>query len=227
MLKLLIDEPADDVFADDAISSYEIAQRKLGGLVVDFIFIDLETRPEIYETAIIMRKVQIYNITTQIKNAVKAGNFDLAEMLIRKNVDLIFRILKRGVFLLDAKFHNFGIIKGKQGLLDPGYTSEVLDDAAIRNLELSIEQNYNYLALNLKSEKLASFYRKVLVEYGFDGPNLRQTVHDCFGSEHAIAVMDISEEVAASINALTKTAQSPSTGAIPEGATLEKILRQI
>lgn len=199
MLKLLIYEPEESVFPEETIKSYKIAQRKLGNLVCNFSFIELINEQGSRELAVIMQKIKLFDLSSQIKEALLSGKIEQAEKLIEGNVDLILRIIKRGAFLFDASFDNFGLLDDKQLLIDAGHLGETFNNSSIRKFTQIIQENYNYLTVSLESERLGKFYLDTLTKYGLDETIVKNTLQSYFGIDSAVSVPDISEEIAKSI----------------------------
>jgi hypothetical protein len=200
VLKRFIDEPSEYVDAEETVQSYEIAHRRLGGLVPDFVFIHVTQPIQLGstwladETAVIMRKVRLLDLTSQLKEAIAIGDEQKTKTMIRKSVLLIRHILGRGVFLLDAKFDNIGIQDGAFYLLDLGHLRETFADETLKSLLRSYQVNYNELE-RLAGRELAAFYLQTLKAYGLDTANLKQTLTEIFLTQAAVVVPDISQEV--------------------------------
>ncbi len=210
MLKLFRDEPEERIFSEETIRSYEVAERRLGGLVPDFVLFDLHTSGNSTETASIMRKVRLYDITTQMRTLMTEGKINELKSLIQKKVASVFKIIRRGVFPIDAKFENFGLINDHLVLLDPGHAEETYDDGSLRNLQRLIRQNYNFLVYSLGSDELGQFYLDTLQSYGLDQESILDTLKENFGKDSPVIVPNISDEIRLSLGDAAMTANQLS-----------------
>ncbi|MBN3040150.1 MAG: glycosyltransferase, partial [Candidatus Omnitrophica bacterium] len=201
VLKLFMDEAADYVFSEEAVTSYTIAKERLGGIVVDFIFIEIQGNYGQYETAVIMRKVTLDDMTTQLREHVEFGEIDKAKQLIRGQVAAVENILLRGAMPLDAAFANFGLVGGQIRMLDPGHLDVEYSASSISKFLQMVTQNSNYLTINLGSQELGDYYSEQLAKRGLDNDNIGNTLGRVFNTKKAVAVESFVEEVASSLGA--------------------------
>ena len=205
------------ISAEVDTQSYGIAQQRLGGLVEDFVFVDLTDERGEQEITVIMRKIATQNLMAEIIEAAKGGRIDLAEGMIKEYVDLYFRILKRDVFILDPFSKNFATTANGQTLLDPGCIRELYNEEILRLFYTAVRIEHATLIVKTGSHELAEFYLRTLEEYGLDEPNIRRTLRNNFGSDPSVEVPDISDEIAESADFL-KQSSAPPPATPAEGA---------
>lgn len=215
VLKIFINEPSEYQFAEETVAAYKIAWRKLGGLVADFsLFTLISEETGNAEIALIMRKVLLMDISFQIIEAMEKNDFSRAEEIIREQVAIIMEMIKRGVLLLDGKFENFGMIDGRQILLDPGLIDEKYTDSSVKKFIQILTRNYNWLTMNLKSERLGDFYKNLLEQNGLTESKIHETLEKNYGTAPPVMVPDIFDEVLESIGMKEKTHAEALSGSI-------------
>ncbi len=192
VLKRFVDEPDDSILAKDAIDSYEIASKRLGGLVADFMFVDLDTDDGLSERAVVMRKVESPNLKEMIRSLLASGDIVKAKDLIERNVEFLLKISHRGVHMTDHNFDNVAVLGQSMLITDPGKLEESLDIISLAHFSNAFKQNYFYLKNDLGSTELADYYLKKM-------QSRKRDITNQFGNTDPVPMPDISSEVLRSL----------------------------
>ena len=195
VLKIFRDEYEDRIFSEDTIQAYFISQQYLGGLVPEFVFINLTSETHQPEIALIMRKVEMDNMAVQIQDLMSKGDIEGTKDLITRNIQVIVNFIRRGIFPIDSKFQNFGLESGRLMMLDPGYAMKGYGDGSLLNFQQNVTTNHNFLVHSLHLPELAVFYLNEIRRQGLNKEDIRSTLTKYFGIDAPIPVNDISQEI--------------------------------
>ncbi|MCC6758238.1 MAG: hypothetical protein IT395_01255 [Candidatus Omnitrophica bacterium] len=197
VLKLFVGNVDIGIFSQETQGAYELAYETMGGIVHDFIPIQVQREDGMYLHAVIMRKVPIDDLAIQMQTLLSQGQKEKIKTLIDQNVELVLEILRRGVFPIDIKFKNFGMDRNRQVVIDPGFFEGEYREKK-NMLTYSFQVNFNFLKDTLGSEELAQYYRSRLNEAGLWKGDDAGIVPGLWQTKAPVRVRDISVEVEAS-----------------------------
>ncbi len=233
VLKIFKDNPRGEIFIDNTVEAYELAESSLDQLVPEFVFVEIIDDNGRQQTGIIMRKTSPRNLEVELQEAYLAGDRRLIEDRLHQYVNVMAEMIRRGIFPKDAKFANFGSRDGRVRMNDPGFITE---DSDWQDLWDRLEVSWEFLRYSLGDARLAEDFVNMLHNVGLDRKDLDITL----GVEELIPIDDIAEEIVASmqdlamlsdtmiINAPTLNGFStPAEYATTASETLDQVLEQL
>ena len=212
LIKIFTDDPDSGAKAEVTDASHRLAMQKLGGLVPDFTFIRMKHDTQItfpagqtealtvhYPHAMSVHMLEEGNLQEQILRAIERGERQKAEALIRDQLQLVLKIIRRGAIPHDAYFDNFGTLFGFPLLLDLGGLQEKRDGIrhawVVLNLAGSLDSNQTWLKASA-GEDLAKFYRDEAARLGLWGKAaLEKTILENYAQDAAVPAFDIAADL--------------------------------
>lgn len=227
VIKQFYDNRLFGITVRKSVEAYGLAHTSLGGIIEDFVPVEIVAEDGQVHPGVIMREVTLGNFDEQLRILNKFGRIDLAKDFLSETVVLVTATIARGFFPYDLKFDNFAVNdQRRMVLLDAGLFNRELKKQSFGTWATLFNKNISYLHNALHSDELSGHYIQTLERHGLSPAHIVDTVNRLADTQKAVLVTDITSEIERSFSGLVRVSYPPvgAPGSDKSDASVDNIL---